>query len=120
MITYKYQKTIVLGDQFIADTGNEYRVVRQRTYKDKTNQLPDGIVLTLQITKDLNQHQNGKDDMTLGKFDAYVLCGTHDIGLKKGDLVSLYDFREDVSYYIDSDYILRFGGVKKIDTDTKK
>jgi len=129
MIKNKYQETRVLGDQFIADTGNEYRVVTQRPYKDKKNRLPDGILLTLQITKDLNQYQNGEDDMTLGTFDAYVLCGTHDMGLKKGDLVSLHDFREDVSYYIDFNYILRFGGVKKIgkagllpeiDTDAKK
>jgi len=114
MIKSKYQTTRVLGDNFLKDTGNEYRVVTQRPYKDKKNKLPDGILLTLQITKDLNQYANGEDDMTLGTFDAYVLCGTHDKGLKKGDLISLHDFKEDVSYYIDYNYILRFGDVKKL------
>jgi len=115
MIKSKYQETRVLGDKFTQDTGNEYRVVTQRPYKDKKNRLPDGILMTLQITKDLNQYQNGEDDMTLGTFDVTVLCGTHDKGLKKGDLVSLHGFREDVSYHIDFSYILRFDDVKKID-----
>ena len=114
MIKSNYQETRVLGDKFVKDTGNEYRVVTQRPYKDKKNKLPDGILLTLQITKDLNQYKYGEDDMTMGTFDAYVLCGTHDIGLKKGDLVSLHEFKEDISYYINYNYILRFGDVKKI------
>jgi len=115
MIKSTYQQTRVLGDKFLKDTGNEYRVVTQRPYKDRKNRLPDGILLTLQITIDNNQYKNGEDDMTLGTFDAYVLCGTHDKGIKKGDIVSLHDFREDVSYYIDYSYILRFDDVKKIE-----
>ena len=114
MIKSKYQETRVLGDKFLKDTGNEYRVVAQRPYRDKKNRLPDGILLTLQITKDLNEYTNGEDDMTMGTFDVTVLCGTHDKGLVKGDFVSLHDFREDVSYYIDFSFILRFGDVKKI------
>jgi len=114
MIKSKYQETRVLGDKFVKDTGNEYRVVAQRPYRDKKNILPEGINLTLQITKDQNEYRNGEDDMTMGTFDVTVLCGTHDKGLKKGDFVSLHDFREDVSYYIDFNYILRFGDVKKI------
>jgi hypothetical protein len=114
MIKSKYQETRVLGDKFVKDTGNEYRVVAQRPYRDKKNILPDGIMLTLQITKDLNEYKNGEDDMTMGTFEVCVLCGTHDKGLKKGDFVSLHEFREDVSYYIDFSYILRFGDLKKL------
>ena len=114
-IKIKYQETKVLGDQFITDTGNEYRVVAQRPYTDKKKKLPNGILLTLQITKDKNKYPENEDDMTMGTFDVYVLCGSHDVGLKKGDLVSLHGFREDVSYYIDFNYILRFDGVKKVE-----
>jgi hypothetical protein len=54
MIKGKYQETRVLGDKFIKETGNEYRVVTQRPYRDKKNRLPDGILLTLQITVTAN------------------------------------------------------------------
>jgi len=114
MIKRKYQKTTVLGDQFLSDTGNEYRVVSQRSYVDKKGKLPDGIVMTLQITKDNGKYEAGEDNMILETFEAYVLCGSHDVGLKKGDYCALQDFMPDVSYYIDFSYILRFGGVQKI------
>ena len=114
-IKRKYQKTTVLGDQFLADTGNEYRVVSQRPYKDKKDKLPDGLLMTLQIVKDNSAYPVGEDNMTMETFEVYVLCGSHDVGLKKGDFCSLHDFKEDLSYYIDYNYILRFGGVKKID-----
>ena len=120
MIKSKYQITTVLGDDFIKDTGNEYRVVGQRPYRDKKNKLPAGVLLNLQITKDFNQYKEDEDDMTMGTFDVTVLCGTHDKGLKKGDLVSLHDFKEDISYFINFNYILRFGGVKKIDKGMPK
>ena len=114
-IKIKYQETRVLGDKFLADTGNEYRVVEQRPYTDKKGKLGMGIRMTLQITKDKNQYSENEDDMTMGTFEVFVLCGSHNVGLKKGDLVSLHGFREDVSYYIDFNYILRFDGVKKIE-----
>ena len=113
MIKRKYQKTLVLGDEFLADTGNEYRVVAQRPYKGKKG-LSDGVVLTLQILHDKNKYPEGEDDMRLQTFDAYILCGGHDVGLKKGDYCALENFMPDVSYHIDFSYILRFGGVKKI------
>jgi len=120
MIKNKYQITKVLGDEFIKDTGNEYCVVAQRPYRDKKNKLPDGIFLTLQITKDLNQYGKDEDDMTMGTFEAYVLCGQTDMGLKKGDLVSLHGFKEDISYFINFNYILRFSDVKKIEKGMPK
>lgn len=115
-IKRKYQKTVVLAEQFIKDTGNEYKVVAQRPYKDRNNKLPDGILMTLQVTKDNSEYTNeNEENMVFENFDVTVLCGKHDVGVKKGDLVSLHDFKEDVSYYIDFSFILRFGDVKKIE-----
>jgi len=114
-IKRKYQKTAVLGNEFLADTGNEYKVVAQRAYIDKKGILPNGVILTLQIIHDKNKYNHGEDDMTFQTFDVYVLCGANDVGVKKGDLVSLHEFMEDVSYYINFDYILRFREVTKIE-----
>ena len=113
-IKRKYQKTLVLGNEFLADTGNVYRVVAQRPYTDKNGRLPNGVVLTLQITKDLGKYRDGEDNMVMENFDAYVLSGSHDVGLQKGDYCALEGFMPDVSYYINFDYILRFDGVKKL------
>jgi hypothetical protein len=119
-IKRKYQKTAVLGEQFLRDTGNQYIVVSVRNYVDKKGRLPDGVQMTLQITEDHSQYPATEDDMVLETFDVTVLTGTHNVGLVKGDRVSLHDFLPDNSYYIDFNYILRFGGVKKIADPNKK
>lgn len=114
-IKRKYQKNLVLGDEFLKDTGNIFRVVTQRAYVDKRGRLDDGILFTLQITQDNGKYEVGEDNMIMETFDVYVLCGSHDVGLKKGDYCSLHDFMPDVSYYIDFNYILRFRNIEKIE-----
>jgi len=120
-IKSKYQKTQILMEQFLKDTGNEYRVVSQRPYTDRKGRLDDGVLLTLQITKDTGEYQNeNEDDMIFQNFDVTVLCGKHHAGIKKGDMVSLHGFRDDVSYYIDFNYILRFDNVRKIEKPNER
>lgn len=47
-------------------------------------------------------------------FDATIIGATYPLSLVKGDYVALGDFRADVSYYIDFNFILRFGAIKKL------
>lgn len=114
MIKNKYQKTTVKGEEFIKDTENQYRIVNQRPYTDSKGRLDNGIVMTLQILSDKNQYPNGEDNMVLDTFQVYVICGTHDLGFKKGDYISLNGFMEEHSYYINYNFILRFKGAEKI------
>ena len=114
-----YRKTEVLGNKFLEDTGNKYRLVSKRPYTHKEGRLPNGVLVTLQITQDNNQYKAGEDNMVMETFDATILCGTHNVDVNKGDYVSLHDFFPEWSYYIDFSYILRFGRIEKI-TDPKK
>jgi len=113
-IKNRYQQTVVLGEQFLKDTGNVYRVVSKRPYTDKKGILPNGVILTLQITKDHAVYEDSEDNMILETFDATVLTGSHDVGLIKGDFCELEDFKKEVSFYFNFTYLLRFGGVKKL------
>ena len=112
-ISRDYVQIVVMGDQFLKDTGNVFRVVNKRPYTDKKGKLPDGVTLTLQVTQDLSDRPPEKS-LVYENFDATALPGTHDVDLKKGDFCALEGFRPDVSYYIDFNYILRFDNVKKL------
>lgn len=118
--TYIYTKTTVLGEKFLQNTGNKYRVVGQRPYHDKKGELPDGVVLTLLILEDTGDYgvdkNTGKprENNELVNFDAYVLNGKDYLDLKKGDLVELIDFDEELSFAIGFDLIMRFKDVRKI------
>lgn len=114
-INNKYQKTTVKGNEFLKDTENIYRLVSQRPWFDKKGILGEGVIVVGQIIKDNSKYPEGKDNMILENFEAYIICGSQDIGLKKGDYFSLDGFIEEHSYYINYNYILRFRGIKKID-----
>jgi len=114
-----FQKNIVLGNELLTAIGNQLRVVSYRKYTDKKGILPDGITFTLQILHDNTKYELDKDgnmphDMVYETFEATVLTGSHSVDVEKGDIIALTGFREDVSFYINYSYILRFDGYKKL------
>jgi len=108
----RFQQTIVKVQPLLDETGNVFRAVSSRPYRDKKGKLPDGVTLTLTIIKDASGRPP-EESLLYENFEATILCGS-DPGIKKGDFVSLQGFREDVSYYINFSYILRFDGVQKV------
>ena len=116
---HRYIKTIVNGKEFLNDTGNKYRFVGQREYKGKPDKnIPAGATVTLQIIEDHSEpvidKATGrvKDNNVLETFDATIVGATYPLSFNKGDYVVLEDFKEEISYYINFNLILRFGGIK--------
>ncbi len=116
---HRYIKTIVNGEEFLNDTRNKYRVVGQREYKGKPDKnIPAGATVTLQIIEDHSEpiidKATGriKDNNVFETFDATIIGVTYPLPFNKGDYVALEDFKEEISYYINFNLILRFGGIK--------
>jgi len=114
----KYQKSLVLGEDFVSDTANQYLYVSQREYKGKYDGeqeiLPKGTTLSLQIIKDSAVYPEGEESLLYETFDVTILDGNTRADLVKGDYVSLIGFREDASFYFNYTYLLRFDGYKKL------
>lgn len=118
---YRYVKTVVDGDKILNDFGNQFRVVAQKPYKGNPEKgLAAGATVTLQIIRDnsapIIDKTTGKpkDNNVFETFDATIIGATYPLPLNKGDYVALSNFMADVSYYIDFNFILRFGAIKKL------
>ena len=81
---YRYTKTVVLGEQFLKDTGNKYRVVSKKKYKGKFDNdgkviLEPGVTFTLQILEDNSEiivdRESGeiKEDNVFETFEVTVI-----------------------------------------------
>ena len=102
--SHRYIRNLVNGQKLMKDTGNKYRFVGQREYKGKPDKnIPAGATVTLQIIEDNNVFET---------FDATIIGVTYPLPFNKGDYVALEDFKEEISYYINFNLILRFGGIK--------
>ena len=118
--TFKFTKTLVLGEEFLAATGNRYEYVTQRPYHDKKNILSNGVVLTLRILEDkadygVDKNTNKARPSNKGQnFDATILNGKTELPLDFGDIVSLEGFDEENSFAVGFDLIMRFKGVKRL------
>lgn len=117
--SYRYSTTTINGKKFMNDTGNKYRLVGQREFKGKPDKnIPAGVIVTLQIIEDNSEpvidKATGrvKDNNVFETFDATIVGVAYPLSLNKGDYVALEDFKEDISYYINFNLILRFGGIK--------
>lgn len=117
--TWKYTKTVVLGNEFLEATGNRFEYVTQRPYHDKKGVLPDGVVLTLRILED---HTDYGVDKNTGKarptnrgqnFDATILNGKTELPLEFGDVVAL-EFDSENSFAVGFEIVMRFKGVKRL------
>ena len=122
---YRYQRTTVDIEKFLEDTGNVFRVVNRKHYKGNPKKgIEAGYTFTLQIKED-------RSDLALGKvegkepisnvfesFDATVV-GLESTDIQKGDWVSLDNPLAEISYYINWNFILRFGGIHKVQLKKK-
>lgn len=113
--SWNFIKTSFDFDKFARATHNQYRVVSERSYKDKKGKLPDGVTLTLQVVKDdfdygMDKQGNPRENNLFQNFDVTVLNDS--LKVKKGDMVQLLDFDEDNSYVIGFDMVLRFKNAK--------
>lgn len=117
--SHRYIRNLIDGQKFMKDTGNKYRFVGQREYKGKSDKnIPAGTTVTLQIIEDHSEpvidKATGrvKDNNVFETFDATIVGVTYPLSFSKGDYVMLEDFKEEISYYINFNLILRFGGIK--------
>lgn len=108
--TFAYTRTIIDWPKLEKATGNKYRVVASRPYKDKKGMLPDGVTMTLTVLNDTMDYGIGKDgrprdNNQFQNFDVTVL---RPVNVKKGDMVELVEFDAEHSYAIGFDLLLRF------------
>lgn len=126
----RYIKTVILADDFLKDTRNRYRFVSQSKYKgsdgkDGKSGLKSGASMVLQIMYDDappiidKATKQPKENNVLETFSVTIPNVDYPLPLKKGDVVSLENFLSDYSYFINFNLILRFGGYKKIRTQTQ-
>ena len=121
MNTWAFTKTVIEIDKFLQNTGNHFRVVTQRPYRDRKGSLPDGVTLTLMVLEDKTDYGLDKetgeprDNNVFQTFDVTICCGNNRPDLKKGDVVSLKGFMPDNSFAFDYNMILRFKEVQKIE-----
>ena len=122
---YRYVKNIIEIDKFLKDTGNRYMLISQRRFKGKNNEsgeceIPEGTTLGLQILEDHSEpiidKKTGlpKPDNTLETFEVTVFGAQYPLPINKGSKVRLYDFIPEYSYYINYNFIFRFGRVEEI------
>lgn len=109
--TFVFTRTVIDWPKLAQATGNCFRVVAIRDYKDKKGILPDGVTMTLTVLRDTMDYgidkKSGKprDNNVYQNFDVTVL---KPVTVKKGDKVRLLDFDEEHSYAIGFDLLLRF------------
>lgn len=118
----KYVKTVILIKELLKDFDNDFTFTGQTPGKS-------GVNITLQVNKDKSEpvvdKKTGrlKDDNYLAVFPVTIVGATYPLPFKKGDRVSIGDFRPEISYYIDYKLILRFGEIhlreEKNDTNEK-
>ena len=122
---FRYVKTEVLGEKFVADTENKYLLIGQAPFRGKVDEsgetiLPEGVKVRLQIMQDNSEpvfdKQTGeeKENNSLEVFEATIVGATYPLSIRKGTMVALGKFLSDSSYYIDYNFILRFDGIYEI------
>lgn len=109
---YRYVQQLINGDKFLADTGNKFLFISQRPGKK-------GVNVTLQIIEDFSEPIVNKttgeiaEDNRLETFDITVENCQYPLPFSKGCMVSLRDFDQKNSFYIDYKLLLRFGGIQE-------
>ena len=125
---YRYIRHLIDIDRFLADTGNRYMMTGQRPDKGKINDdgtvvRPPGVRMTLQILVDnsevLVDRESGeiKEDNMYETFVVTIVDAKYPLPLQKGSIVSLKQFLPAHSYYIDYNFILRFGDYELLNED---
>lgn len=123
---YRYLFTKIDIERLLKDTLNEYLFVSQRPYKGKKDNegnviIEPGANITLQVITDISEpvidKKTGeiKENNELETFEVTIEGCQYPLPFKKGDKVSLGDFDEENSYYINYNLILRFRKIKLIE-----
>lgn len=122
---YRYVRNIIDIDKLLKDTGNKYLLISQRGFKGKRNEngeivIPEGTTLGLQILEDHSEPVidkntgESKPDNVFETFEVTIVGVQYPLPIKKGSLVRLYDFMPEFSFYINYNFVLRFGRVEEI------
>lgn len=122
---YRYVRNIIDIDKLLKDTGNKYLLISQRGFKGKRNEngeivIPEGTTLGLQILEDHSEPVIDKNtgepkpDNVFETFEVTIVGVQYPLPIKKGSLVRLYDFMPEFSFYINYNFVLRFGRVEEI------
>ena len=122
--SWKFTKTVVLGNEFTEATGNKYMVVSQTPFLDKSGKIGiKGTTLSLMIMEDHTDYGIDKitgeprDNNQFETFDVTILNGETHLPLVKGDYISLQDFDEENSYSMNYNIVMRFLDYKKIEKE---
>ena len=123
--SYRYIKHVIDAQKLLEDFDNRFLLVSQRRYNGKIVDgkviTPEGVTVTVQILTDRSEPVIDKttgeimDNNVYETFDATIIGASYPLPLKKGDIVSLFNFETDNSYYVDFNLILRFKGIKKVE-----
>lgn len=121
--SWYFVKNIVDGQKMLDCFENKFRLVAQRPYEDKKGVLPSGVTVTLMVLKDSADYGVDKktgrerDNNIYQTFDATILNGTQELPSEftKGKIVRLVNFREDCSYSIGFDLLLRFDDIELVE-----
>lgn len=114
--TYVFVKTIIDWKAMEKAFGGSFLVTYVDDYSDKKNKLPDGYKLTLMVQSDsynygLDKNEKPRQSNLYNTFEVTIL--SRDVNIKKGDIVKLLNFRNDVSYVLEyGNLLLRFDGVE--------
>ncbi len=125
---HRYTRTVIEIEKFLEDTSNRYMLISQRPFRGKYDtdgncEIPEGVTVGLQILEDHSapviDRNTGeiKQDNKYETFDATIVGVQYPLPIKKGSKVRLYDFLSEYSYYINYNFILRFGGLEEIKDD---
>ena len=99
--------------KLLEDSGNNFTFTGQRPSRGKVN----GVIATLQWNEDNSEpvinRETGQieDNNYLSVMDVTIVDAEYPLNFNKGDKVSIADFRQDVSYYINYNLILRVGKI---------
>lgn len=123
--TWKFTKTVVLGDEFTEATGNRYMVVSQAPFLDKNGKIGiQGTTLSLMVLEDSTDYGvdrstgEPRDTNKFETFDVTILNGETHLPIIKGDYISLEGFDLEHSYAMNYSLVMRFLDYKKIDKES--
>lgn len=123
--SWKFTDTIFNSEEFLKNTSNTFRLISQRPYTNKKDPSDHGLIISLQITKDITDYGKDKktgiqrDNNVMNTFTVTILNKKDHMDIKKGDYVRLINYLPDKSFIIGYELILRYSDVEKINVQTK-
>ena len=115
---WRFQITVIKGDEMIANFHNVFRVVNCKGFVSKSGKLPNANKVTIRVLYDDTDY--GVDKKTGEKrldnvgqnIDVYILNTAHVV--KRGDYVALKGFDSERSYVSGFDMWLFFADIEVV------